>query len=74
MVMLIYVCGVSKLDRMRNESIRGTTKVGELPKKGQKSRSNRYGCVLRREEDYVGKSVMVIEVPVDRTRGRPKWR
>ena len=30
--------------------------------------------VFRREEEYVGKRVMVMEVPGKRMRGRPKWR
>ena len=52
--------GVTKLDRIRNERIRGTTKVGEISKKVQESR---YWHVLRREEEYVGKIVMAMEVP-----------
>ena len=46
------------MDRIRNERISGTTKVGEISKKGQERRSNLkwYGHVLRREDDYVGKS------------------
>ena len=28
--------GVTKLDRIRNERIRGTTKVGEIPRKCRK--------------------------------------
>ena len=40
--------GVTKLDRIRNERIRGTTKVGEISKKVQESRLKWYGHVLRR--------------------------
>ena len=32
------------------------------------------GHVVRREAEYVGKRVMVMEVPGKRRRGRPKWR
>ena len=49
-----------------NERIRGTTKVGEISKKVQKSRLKWYRHVLRREEEYVGKIVM--EVPGKRSR------
>ena len=49
---------VTKLDRIRNERIRGTTKVGEIAKKVQQSRPMWYGHVLRRADEYVGKSVM----------------
>ena len=33
-----------------------------------------YGHILRREDEYVGKRVMAMEVPGNRSRGRPKWR
>ena len=56
--MLRLVSGVTKLDRIRNERIRGTTKVGEISKKVKESRLKWYGHVLRREDEYVGKRVM----------------
>ena len=59
MKMLRWMSGVTKLDRLRNERIRGTTKVGEISKKVQESRSKWYGQVLIREDEYVGKRVMV---------------
>ena len=71
---LRWMSGVTKLDRIRNERIRGTTKVGEMSKKVQESRLKWYGHVLRREEEYVGKILMVMEVPGKRRRGRPKRR
>ena len=66
--------GVTKLDRIRNERIRGTTNVGEISKKVQESRLKWYGHVLRREDKYVGKRVVAMEVPGKRKRGRPKCR
>ena len=54
--------GVAKLDRIRNERIRGATKVGEISKKVQESRLKWYGHVLRREDEYVGKRVIGMEV------------
>ena len=72
MRMLRWMSGVTKLDRIRNERIRGSTKVGEISKKVQESRLKWYGHVLRREEEYVGKRVMAMEVPGKRRRGRPK--
>ena len=38
MRMLRWMSGVTKLDRIRKERIRGTTKVGEISKKVQESR------------------------------------
>ena len=42
--------------------------------KVQESRLKWYAHVLRREEEYVGKRVMGMEVPGKRRRGRPKQR
>ena len=58
MSMLRWMSGVTKLDRIRNERIRGTTEVGEISKKVQESRLKWYGHVLRREDECVGKRVM----------------
>ena len=45
---LRWMSGVTKLNIIRNERIRGTTKVGEISKKVQESRLKWYGHVLRR--------------------------
>ena len=64
--------GVTKLDRIGNERIRGTTKVEDISKKVQESRLKWYGHVLRREEEYEGKRVMVMEVPGKRREMKTK--
>ena len=74
MRILRWMSGVTKMDRIRNERIRGTTKVGEISKKVQESRLKWYGHVSRREDEYVGKRVLGMEVPGKRRRGRPKRR
>ena len=74
MRMLRWMSGVTKLDRIRNEIIRGTTKVGDISKKVQESRLKWYGHVLRKEDEYVAKRVMAMEVPRKRRRGRPNRR
>ena len=74
MRMLSWMSGVTKLDRIRNERIRATTKVGEISNKVQESRLKWYGHVLRREDEYLGKRLMTMEVPWKRRRGRPKRR
>ena len=73
MRMLRWISGVTKLYRIRNERIRGTTKVGEISKKVQESRLKWYGHVLRREDEYVGKRVMAMEVPGNRRRSGGGW-
>ena len=45
------MCGVTKLDKIRNERLRVTTKVGEITKKVQERRLNWYGHVIRREKE-----------------------
>ena len=72
--MLRWTSGVTKLDRIRNERIKGTTMVGELSKNVQESRLKWNGHVLGKEDEYVGKRVMVMGVPGKRRRGRPKRR
>ena len=74
MKMLRWMCGVTKMDRIRNERIRGTTKVVEVSKKAQERRLMWYGHVVRREENHVLRRVSEIEVPGRRGRGRPKRR
>ena len=51
MRMLGWISVVTKLDRIRNERLGGTTKVGEISKKVQESRLKWYGHVLRREDE-----------------------
>ena len=67
-----WMSGVTKLDRIRNERIRGTTKVEEISKKVQESRLKWYGIVLRREDEYVGKRVMAMEVPGEKKERKTK--
>ena len=60
--MLLCMCRVTKLDNIRNERIRGTTKVGKITKKVQERRSKWCGHVMRREEHYVGGRAMLMKV------------
>ena len=72
MRMLRWMCGVTKLDKIRHERIRGSTKVVEITKKVQERRLKWYGHVMRRKEHYVGRRAMVTKVQGRRKRGRPK--
>ena len=50
---LQWMCGVTKLDKIRNDRIRGTTKVGEIAKKVQERRLRAFDeerVALRRKE------------------------
>ncbi|XP_066965444.1 uncharacterized protein [Macrobrachium rosenbergii] len=64
----------NKTDRIKSERIRGTTNVVELSKKAQERRLQWYGHVMRRDETYVGRRVMEMELPGRRARGTPKRR
>ena len=58
MRMLPWMCGVTKLDKIRNERIIGTSKVGEIAKNVQEMRVKWYRHVVRREKHYVGRRAM----------------
>ena len=74
MKMLRWTCGVTKMDRVRNEHIRGSIKVTELSKKMQERRLQWFGHVMRRDDEHVGKKVMDMHVVGQRRVGRPKLR
>ena len=74
MRMLRWMVGITRRDKIRNELVRGTTKVAEISRKVQEKRLQWFGHVMRRDEDYVGRRMMEMEVPGRRKRGRPKLR
>ena len=74
MRMLRWMCGVTRRDRIKNDLIRGTTKVTEVSKKLQERRLQWFGHVMRREDEFPCKRVMNMEVPGTRRRGRPRMR
>ena len=71
MKMLRFSLGKTRMDRVTNEVIRNTLKVGELRGKLRETRLRWYGHVLRREEDYVGQRTRRMVIG-KRGRGRPK--
>ena len=71
MRMVRWICGFSKLDKIRNERIRGTTKLGEITKKVRERRLKWYGHVTRREEHYVGRRAMEMIIQGEREEMKP---
>ncbi|XP_068207734.1 uncharacterized protein [Palaemon carinicauda] len=69
---LRWICGVTRRDKIRNEVIIGTKGVEKLSDKIQESRLRRYGRVIKRDEPFIGRRVMEIEVKGTRRGGRPK--
>ena len=74
MRMLRWMCGVTRKDTIRNEHIRGTTKVVQASRKITERRLKWYGHVMRMEEDHVVRRVMTKPIPGKWKRGRPKTR
>ena len=74
MRMLRWMCGVTKLDKIRNERIRGTTNVGEIAKKVQERRLKWCGLVMRRDVHSVGRRAIGMKVQRRRKMEIPKRR
>ncbi|KAK3558090.1 hypothetical protein QTP86_009450 [Hemibagrus guttatus] len=72
--MLRFSLGVTRLDRIRNEYIRGTAHVGRLGDKVREARLRWFGHVQRRESEYIGRRMLDMELPGRRQRGRTKRR
>ena len=75
MLHIRWMCGVTKLDKIRNERIRGTTKVGEIAKKVQGMRFDVVWACDEKREHCVGGRAMEMKVQGRRkgVRFRRKW-
>lgn len=74
MKMLRWMCGVTRLDKIRNEYVRGSLGVRDIADKIQESRLRWYGHVKRRPPNYVGNLALQLSVSGRRSRGRPRTR
>ena len=74
MKMLRFAMGVTRKDKIRNEHIRSTVKVERLGMKMREGRLRWYGHVVRRDQEYVVRKMMEMELPGKRKRRRPKKR
>ncbi|KAK3548096.1 hypothetical protein QTP70_004523 [Hemibagrus guttatus] len=72
--MLKFSLGVTRLDRIRNEYVRGTAHVGCLGDKVREARLRWFGHVQRKESEYIGRRMLDMELPGRRQRGSPKRR
>ncbi|MCJ8731241.1 hypothetical protein PDJAM_G00197160 [Pangasius djambal] len=61
--MLRFSLGVTRLDRIRNEYIRGTAHVARLGDKVREARLRWFGHVQRREREYIGRRMLDMELP-----------
>ena len=74
MRMLPWMCGVTRKDKIRNEYIRGTTRVAQASKKITERRLIWYEHVMRRDGEHILRKVLRADIPGMRKRGRPKTR
>ena len=72
--MLRFATGVTRKDKIRNEYIRGTVKVERLRMKMREGRLRWYRHVMRRDQEYVGRKMMEMELLERKKRVRPKRR
>ena len=74
MKMLRFAMGVMRKDKIRNEHIRSTVKIKRLEMKMREDRLRWYRHVMRRDQEYVGRKTMEMELPGKRRTERPKRR
>ena len=66
--MLRFAMGVTRKDKIRNKYIRGTIKVEWLGMKIREGRLRWYVHVMWRDQEYVGRKMMEMELPGKRKR------
>ncbi|KAF7651093.1 hypothetical protein LDENG_00116160 [Lucifuga dentata] len=71
--MLRFSLGVTRMDRIRNEYIRGTAHVRCFGDKVREARLRWFGHV-QRDSEHIGRRMLRLELPGRRPRGRPKRR
>ena len=72
--MLRWSLGVTRLDRIPNNNIRDTVRIAKFGAKQREARLRWFGHISRRDDEYIGKRVMNMDVPGRRKQGRPKRR
>ena len=71
--MVRWAVGVTRMDKIRNEYVRGTAKSAKLGDRLWNARLRSYEHVKKRE-GYIGKRMMEMAVPCRRKRRRPRRR
>ena len=72
MRILRWMCGVTRRDKIQNEHIRGSTRVGQASKNVTEKRLKWYGHVTMMKEEL--RSMLDANIPGKRSRRRPNQR
>jgi hypothetical protein len=74
---LTFACGHTRMDKIENKDNRNKTKVTEMHRNIQEKRLRWYGHIQRREEEFVRKRVLRMEVEGKEAEGngypRMRW-
>ena len=60
------------MDKIRNDYIRGTAHVGRCEEKTREARLRWYGHLQRKDDGYIGRRMLRMELPGNRKRGSSK--
>ena len=74
MRMLRWIQGISLKDHVRSEGIRKRLNVMPIVDQVTKRRLSWYGHIKRRKPEYMTRTVLDMEIPGKRPRGRPRIR
>ena len=69
-----FSSGVIRTDKIGNEHIRGTAQVGRFGEKTREAGLRWCGHARRKDDGYIGRRMLRMELPGKRKRGRPKRR
>ena len=72
--MLRFPLVVTIMYKIKNEYIRGTAQVGKFGEKTREARLRWYGHLRRKDDGYIGRRMLRMELPGKRKRGRPNRR
>ena len=64
--MLQFSLGMTRMDKIRNEYIRGTAQVGWFGEKTREARLKWFGHIQRKDDRYIGRRILRMELPQNR--------
>ena len=61
--MLLFSLGLTRMDKIRNEYIRGTAQVGKFGEKTREARLRWHGHLRRKDDGYIGRRMLRMDLP-----------